>query len=81
MDFSAETPEEKKIRLGGVVKVVERVLPAIAPFVRQYAHTDPAWFAAQPWQALTRWLAAFESSVLFSAIMVKHPPYGPSTVV
>lgn len=54
---------------------------AIAPFVRQYAHTDPAWFAAQPWQALTRWLAAFESSVLFSAIMVKHPPYGPSTVV
>ena len=33
MDFSAETPEEKKIRLGGVVKVVERVLPAIAPFV------------------------------------------------
>ena len=33
MDFSAETPEEKKIRLGGVIKVVERVLPAIAPFV------------------------------------------------
>ena len=33
MDFSAETPEEKKIRLGGVVKVIERVLPAIAPFV------------------------------------------------
>jgi glutathione S-transferase len=54
---------------------------AIAPFVRQYAHTNPAWFAAQPWQALTRWLAAFESSALFSAIMVKHPPYGPSTVV
>ena len=33
MDFSEETPEEKKIRLGGIVKVVERVLPAIAPFV------------------------------------------------
>ena len=33
MDFSEETPEEKKIRLGGVVKVIERVLPAIAPFV------------------------------------------------
>ena len=33
MDFSAETPEEKKIRLGGIIKVAERVLPAIAPFV------------------------------------------------
>jgi hypothetical protein len=33
MDFSAETPEEKKIRLGGIVNIVERVLPAVAPFV------------------------------------------------
>jgi len=33
MDFSAETPEEKKIRLGGIVKIVERVLPIVAPFV------------------------------------------------
>ena len=33
MDFSAETPEEKKLRLGGVIKIVERVLPALAPFV------------------------------------------------
>jgi hypothetical protein len=33
MDFSEETPEEKKIRLGGIIKVAERVLPAIAPFV------------------------------------------------
>jgi hypothetical protein len=33
MDFSAETPEEKKIRLGGVVNVVGKVIPAIAPFV------------------------------------------------
>ena len=33
MDFSEETPEEKKIRLGGIVNIVERVLPAVAPFV------------------------------------------------
>ena len=33
MDFSGETPEEKKLRLGGVIKIVERVLPALAPFV------------------------------------------------
>jgi hypothetical protein len=33
MDFSQETPEEKKIRLGGLLKVVGAVIPAIAPFV------------------------------------------------
>ena len=48
---------------------------AIAPFVRQYAHTDPIWFAAQPWRALASWLAAFEGSALFAAIMVKHAPW------
>lgn len=48
---------------------------AIAPFVRQYAHTDPAWFAAQPWGALAPWLAAFEGSALFKAIMQKHAPW------
>jgi glutathione S-transferase len=48
---------------------------AIAPFVRQYAHTDPAWFAAQPWPALASWLAAFEASELFAAIMHKHAPW------
>jgi glutathione S-transferase len=45
---------------------------AIAPFVRQFAHTDPQWFATQPWNALQRWLAAFETSVLFHSIMAKY---------
>ncbi len=48
---------------------------AIAPFVRQYAHTDPAWFAAQPWRSLAAWLGAFEGSALFEAIMQKHTPW------
>lgn len=48
---------------------------AIAPFVRQYAHTDPNWFEAQAWQALRQWLAAFEASDDFAAIMKKHPPW------
>lgn len=48
---------------------------AIAPFVRQYAHTDPIWFAAQPWVFLARWLSAFESSERFAAIMHKHAPW------
>jgi glutathione S-transferase len=51
---------------------------AVAPFVRQYAHTDPGWFAAQAWPALLAWLAAFEGSALFDAIMHKHAPWQPA---
>ena len=51
---------------------------ALAPFVRQFAHTDPIWFAAQPWPALATWLAAFEGSALFAAIMHKHTPWQAS---
>lgn len=48
---------------------------AVGPFVRQYAHTDPKWFAAQAWPTLAQWLWAFEASELFSAIMQKHAPW------
>jgi glutathione S-transferase len=48
---------------------------AVAPFVRQFAHTDPTWFAAQSWPSLIAWLATFEGSALFAAIMVKHTPW------
>ena len=44
---------------------------AIAPFVRQFAHTDPAWFASQPWPALQQWLAGFEASDNYARVMVK----------
>jgi glutathione S-transferase len=50
---------------------------AQAPFVRQFAHTDPLWFAAQPWPRLAAWLAAFEASADFAAIMAKHPLWAP----
>lgn len=50
---------------------------AIAPFVRQFAHTDPAWFASQPWPALQTWLARFEDSAAFHQVMVKYPPWQP----
>jgi glutathione S-transferase len=48
---------------------------AVLPFVRQFAHTDPAWFAAQAWPQLQRWLAHFEASALYACVMDKHPPW------
>ncbi len=48
---------------------------AMAPFVRQFAHTDSAWFASQPWPRLQTWLANFEASPLFQQVMVKYPPW------
>jgi glutathione S-transferase len=46
---------------------------AIAPFVRQFAHTDVAWFAAQAWSNLVKWLQDFEASAAFLQVMEKHP--------
>ena len=49
---------------------------ALLPFVRQFAHTDEAWFAAQPWPRLLAWLAGFEGGTRFQAVMEKHAPWG-----
>ena len=46
---------------------------AIAPFLRQFAHTDAAWFAAQAWGHLAQWLQDFETSAAFAKVMEKHP--------
>lgn len=46
---------------------------AVLPFVRQFAHTDAAWFASQPWPRLQVWLAGFEASDLYLGVMEKHP--------
>ena len=50
---------------------------AIAPFVRQWAHTDPAWFAAQAWAPLQAWLSSWESSPRFDMLMTKHVAWQP----
>lgn len=50
---------------------------ALAPFVRQFAHTDMPWFASQPWPALQHWLATFEGSTLFAAVMDKRAAWHP----
>ncbi|ABE44852.1 glutathione S-transferase [Polaromonas sp. JS666] len=48
---------------------------ALLPFVRQFAHTDAAWFTAQPWPRLQAWLAGFEASALYQSVMEKHAPW------
>lgn len=52
---------------------------ALLPFVRQFAHTDPAWFAGQPWPQLLAWLAHFEASALYAGVMDKHAPWQAGT--
>ena len=45
---------------------------AIAPFVRQFARTDRAWFDAQAWTTLQNWLTQFEQSDNFSSVMHRY---------
>jgi len=52
----------------------------VAPFVRQFARTDRAWFDIQPWPELAQWLTGFENSEAFSAVMHKHPLWVSSQV-
>jgi glutathione S-transferase len=44
---------------------------AIMPFIRQYAHTDAMWFAAQPVPKLQHWLSSHQQSPLFLQIMAQ----------
>jgi glutathione S-transferase len=48
---------------------------ALFPFVRQFAATDPAWFAAQPMPALQTWLASLTESALFARIKLRYPQW------
>jgi glutathione S-transferase len=48
---------------------------ALAPFVRQFAHTDALWFAQQPWPALQTWLTQFEQSPTYLRTMDKLPTW------
>jgi glutathione S-transferase len=52
---------------------------AIAPFVRQFAMTDAAWFANQPWPALQAWLHAFVQSELFVQVMPRFDQWQEGT--
>lgn len=48
---------------------------AIAPFVRQFAHTDKSWFNGQPWPQIQAWLAGFTDSGIYASVMQKYPKW------
>ena len=48
---------------------------AIAPFIRQFAHTDLDWFQAQTWPYLQAWLEAWKQGSLFARVMHKYSPW------
>lgn len=52
---------------------------AIAPFVRQFANADRAWFDEQRCPNLHRWLNEFLASELFNACMEKYKPWENET--
>ena len=56
---------------------------AILPFVRQFAHVNIDWFAAQPLPSVQAWLSAFENSTDFKRAMTVYPAWAdnsPTTV-
>jgi glutathione S-transferase len=54
---------------------------AIMPFIRQFAHTDKAWFDHAPYPCLQQWLAGFLESELFLSVMKKYPAWRPDDAV
>jgi glutathione S-transferase len=48
---------------------------AIAPFVRQFAHVDFAWFQLTPYGNLNQWLQNFKDLGLFLTAMRKYPAW------
>ncbi len=48
---------------------------AIMPFIRQFAATDRAWFAAQSWPHVQRWLERHLTAPLFKQAMIKLKPW------
>ncbi len=50
---------------------------ALAPFVRQFARVDEAWFTAQDWPALQAWLARIVQGPAFAQVMHKAAVWVP----
>ena len=78
MDLNARLSQHEYL-LGEQISVADI---AIAPFVRQYAHTDIEWFKNQNWPYLMAWFQRFLDSERFAQIMHKYTPWqeGDETV-
>lgn len=50
---------------------------AIAPFIRQFAAVDPAWFDSAPFEPLRAWTKRIVSSQLFESVMTKFAAWQP----
>ena len=74
-------PPEARLRaapqLGGQTPCAADI--GIFPFVRQFAATDPVWWAAQPLSAVQAWLAAWLADPLFERAMRKTPAPATTT--
>ena len=54
---------------------------AILPFIRQFAHVDIDWFAAQPLPSVQAWLSAFEYSTDLKRAMTVYHAWADNTPV
>ena len=54
---------------------------AILPFVRQFAHVNIDWFAAQPLPSVQAWLSAFENSTDFKRAMTVYPAWADNSPI
>ncbi len=54
---------------------------AILPFIRQFAHVDIDWFAAQPLPSVQAWLSAFENSNDFKRAMTVYPAWADNSPI
>jgi glutathione S-transferase len=73
MLHSLEGRLERATHLCGDARSITDI--AIMPFVRQFAATDWAWFAAQDLPQVQRWVHVHEHSALFLASMVRLPQW------
>lgn len=75
--FALLAPLEDRLAQAAYLCGPARALTDIAlfPFIRQFAHIDREWFAAQPVPRLQEWLERHITSDLFASIMPKYAPW------